>query len=82
MYKFCHEYDIYFIVWSEKNIISWVVINLFASVFEKEWDEQLPHFPEQPYTTELDNINITEENVYRIMSVETIKIPRSRQFPS
>ena len=47
--------------------ISDMLNNFFASVFEKEGDKQLPDFPEQPFTTELENINITEESVYKII---------------
>ena len=36
-------------------------------LFEKEGDKQLPDFPEQPYTTELENINITEGSVHKII---------------
>ena len=36
-------------------------------MFEKEGDKQLPDFLEQPYTTELENINICEESVYKMI---------------
>ena len=45
-----------------------VLNNYFVSVFEKEGDTQLPDFPEQQYTTELLNAEITEDKANILIS--------------
>ena len=39
----------------------------FASVFEKEGDGDLPFFPEQQYAEELSTINMSSENVKKLL---------------
>ena len=44
-----------------------VLNKYFASLFEKE-DNQLPDFPEQEYTTELLDVQISEDKVDKLIS--------------
>ena len=50
-------------VWETANVLN----EFFASVFEKEGDGDLPFFPEQQYAEELSTINISSENVKKML---------------